>query len=143
MFITQGGVGVASFDVALGGAVSGVGTASATVYRNGAIEAVATTVSSDTTGHYSVSFIVPNSWIEHDIAEIRFILNYSGVDIACTKSVGVVTSVGDITKLLTADQVRVGNKIFYYEAGTSQSVLLFEQDIAGTSACAGDVSLTS
>ena len=143
MFITQGGVATCSFDVALGGAVSGVGTASATVYRNGSITTVVPTIVSDTTGHYSVSFTVPATWDEYDITEIRFVLNYMGVDISCTKPSGVVTSIGDITKLLTADQVRVGNKIYYYEKGTGQTVLLFEQDIAGDSACAGDVSLTS
>ena len=140
MFITQGGVATCSFDVALGGAVSGVGTASATVYRNGTITGIAPTIVSDTTGHYSISFTVPTTWDEYDIAEIRFILNYMGQEIACTKQAGAVS---DTNKLLKADQVRVGNKIFYYEAGTGQSVLLHEQDITGDSACAGDVSLTS
>ena len=147
MFITPGGIGAVSFDVALNGAVSNVGTASATVYRNGVVTAVVPSIDNNTSGHYSVTFNVPINWVEYDVSEVRFSLDYAGNELACTKPSGVVTSISntisDIHKLLTADQVKVGDKIYYYEAGTGQTVLLLEQDLAGTSACNSDVSITS
>jgi hypothetical protein len=47
----------------------------------------------------------------------------------------------DMFNLLEADQIRVGTSIKYYLKGSSQTTLLLEQDLEGSSSCATDVSI--
>lgn len=149
MNLQPGGVAAVAANVLLGGDLSAAGTLSAVVFRNGIATTVVVTVSNPSVGLYVATFTVPPTWVEYDRVDVRFSLVWGlgGETLACMKTVGVVTLVPNLTtfisELLTADQVRVGDKIYYYAAGTGQTVLLHEQDISGASACAGDVSLVS
>jgi len=148
MNLAPGGLGVVSFNVSLGSSASGVGAFTASIFRNGILTTIVPTISSDVTGHYTVSFPVPANWVEFDIVEARSELTYgTGPQVLrCTKTVGVVTltpqNVQFLTDLSLADQVKVGNEIVYYLKGSGQTVELHRQNING-STCVEDVSLTS
>ena len=137
MNLLPGGIAVVSFNVQINGNLSNVGNATAVVFRNGILTSIVPTITSDIVGHYTVSFSVPGNWVEYDKAEARFELEWGqgGETIACTKYVGTVTLVpGDIdfiNAILTADQVKVGNTIQYFQAGTNQTVLLHTQVLSG------------
>ena len=147
MNLEPGQEAVVLFSTIQEGALVGTGTVTAVVIRNNIVTSVAVVVASVTTGHYTVTFTVPATWVEYDQVFVQFDFEWSpGRIIGCTKPVGVVTEspldVEFIRELLTADQVRVGNSIFYYAAGTGQTVLLHQQDQSGDP-CEGDTSLIS
>lgn len=139
MNLAPGRQGTVTFNVTQSGNLSNVGTASITVIRNGIVTTVPVTIDNSVVGRYVGTFTVPGNWEEYDIVEAAFTLSYMqgtlNNTIECTKQVGTVTLVpGDIdfiNAILTADQVKIGNTIQYFQAGTNQTVLLHTQVLSG------------
>ena len=153
MLLQPGGQATVHFSTQLSGVTQDVGVVSAIVIRN----AVATSIVPVIThvlsaGVYAVSFTVPANWVGYDKAFVQFTLQVDRDQVICTKPAGVVAAAGlddelevnidRLLDLMEADQVKIGDTIFYYLKGSNQTTLLHQHDIAG-STCVDDVSLIS